>query len=77
MNMNEKKALYAFGCPSREATVKRLRMAAALSPDPATKKLFRMLAVKLCKKNADKWYPLFLLPPAAGNGHLLPSQGSP
>lgn len=31
MNMNEKKALYAFGCPNREATVKRLRMAAALS----------------------------------------------
>ena len=26
MNMNEKKALYAFGCPNREATVKRLRM---------------------------------------------------
>lgn len=50
MNMNEKKALYAFGCPNREATVKRLRMAAALSPDPATKKLFRTLAVKLCKK---------------------------
>ena len=46
MNMNEKKALYAFGCPNREATVKRLRMAAALSPDPATKKLFRTLAVK-------------------------------
>ena len=45
MNMNEKKALYAFGCPNREATVKRLRMAAALSPDPATKKLFRTLAV--------------------------------
>ena len=37
MNMNEKKALYAFGCPNREATVKRLRMAAALSPDPAPK----------------------------------------
>lgn len=59
MNMNKKKALYAFGCPNREATVKRLRMAAALSPDPATKKLFRTLAVKLCKKNADKWYRCF------------------
>lgn len=32
MNMNEKKALYAFGCPNREATVKRLRMVAAISP---------------------------------------------
>ena len=76
MNMNEKKALYAFGCPSREATVKRLRMAAALSPDPATKKLFRMLAVSSARK-CRQMVPLFLLPPAAGNGHLLPSQGSP
>lgn len=59
MNMNEKKAMYAFGCPNREATVKRLRMAAALSPDPATKKLFYMLAVKLCKENTDKWYRCF------------------
>ena len=25
MSMNEKKALYAFGCPNREATVERLR----------------------------------------------------
>ena len=29
MSMNEKKALYAFGCPNREATVERLRFAAA------------------------------------------------
>ena len=46
MNINEKKALYAFGCPNREATVQRLRLVAALAPDPAAKKLFFALAVK-------------------------------
>ena len=45
MSMNEKKALYAFGCPNREATVERLRLVAALAPDPAAKKLFYILSV--------------------------------
>ena len=33
MNMNEKKALYAFGCPNRKATVERLKLLAALAPE--------------------------------------------
>ena len=32
MNLNEKKALYAFGCPNRKATVERLKLLAALAP---------------------------------------------
>ena len=56
MSMNEKKALYAFGCPNREATVERLRFAAALAPDPAAKKLFYMQSVKLDNENCDKRY---------------------
>ena len=59
MNMNEKKALYAFGCPNREATVERLRFAAALAPDPAAKKLFFTLAVKLSDESCDRWYRCF------------------
>lgn len=59
MSMNEKKALYAFGCPNREATVERLRLVAALAPDPAAKKLFYMLSVKLDDENCDKWYRCF------------------
>jgi hypothetical protein len=59
MSMNEKKALYAFGCPNREATVERLRFAAALAPDPAAKKLFFTLAVKLSDEECDKWYRCF------------------
>ena len=47
MNINEKKALYAFGCPNHEATIKRLRMLTALTPDPKTKKFFYNLSVKL------------------------------
>lgn len=40
MNLKEMKTLYTFGCPNREATVERLRYVAALTPDPAAKKLF-------------------------------------
>ena len=47
MNLKEMKTLYTFGCPNREATVERLRYVAALTPDPAAKKLFYMLSVKL------------------------------
>ena len=43
MNRNEKKALYAFGCPNRKATVERLKLLAALAPEPTAKKLFRSL----------------------------------
>ena len=32
MNLKEMKTLYTFGCPNREATVERLRFAAALAP---------------------------------------------
>ena len=60
MSMNEKKALYAFGCSNREATVERLRFAAALAPDPAAKKLFFTLAVKLSDEDCDRWYRCFL-----------------
>ena len=60
MSMNEKKALYAFGCPNREATVERLRLVAALAPDPAAKKLFFTLAVKLSDEDCDRWYRCFL-----------------
>ena len=59
ISMNEKKALYAFGCPNREATVERLRFAAALAPDPAAKKLFFTLAVKLSDESCDRWYRCF------------------
>lgn len=59
MTMNEKIVLYAFGCPNREATVERLRYAAVLATDPAAKKLFYTLAVKLSDKDCDRWYRCF------------------
>ena len=71
MSMNEKKALYAFGCPNREATVERLRFAAALAPDPAAKKLFFTLAVKLSDESCDRWY---LLQHETGSRTLRPPQ---
>lgn len=59
MNLNEMEALYAFGCPNREATIKRLRLVAAIAPDPMAKKLFYMLVVKLSAEGADRWYRCF------------------
>ena len=40
MTMNQKKALYAFGCPNRKATVNRFCTLAELAPDPAVKHFF-------------------------------------
>lgn len=59
MNLNEMKTLYTFGCPNREATVERLRMLAALTPDLAAKKLFYMLSVKISDEKCDEWYRCF------------------
>ena len=59
MNINEKKALYAFGCPVLKATVERLRMLAAITPDPGTKKLFYKLAIKLLDEGVENWYRCF------------------
>ena len=59
MSRNEKKSLDAVGWPSREATVERLRFVAALAPDPAAKKLFYMLSLKLDDESCDKWYRCF------------------
>lgn len=56
---NEMEALYAFGCPNLKATVERLRMVAALAPDPVAKKLFYMLSVKLSAEGVERWYRCF------------------
>ena len=59
MNQNEMETLYAFGCPNLKATVERLRMVAALAPDPVAKKLFYMLSVKLSAEGVERWYRCF------------------
>ena len=59
LNINEKKALYTFGCPNHKATVDRLRLLAAITPDPAAGKLFCNLAVKLSAVGVGKWYRCF------------------
>lgn len=59
LNLNEMKTLYTFGCPNREATVERLCYVAAFTPDPAAKKLFYMLSVKLSDEKRDEWYRCF------------------
>ena len=41
------------------ATVERLRMVAALAPDPVAKKLFYMLSVKLSAEGVERWYRCF------------------
>ena len=37
MSIGEKKILFVFGCPNREATMDRLYQVADLIPDPAGK----------------------------------------
>ena len=59
MSMNEKKILFAFGCPNRDLTVERLRHAAALAVDPAAKKEFFTLAIKLSDEDLTDWYRNF------------------
>lgn len=59
MSMNEKKILFTFGCPNRDLTVERLRHAAALAVDPAAKKAFYSLAVKLYEDATDEQYRNF------------------
>ena len=44
MSIGEKKILFVFGCPNREATVDRLYQVADLIPDPAGKKVVEALA---------------------------------
>lgn len=59
LTINEKKALYAFGCLNREATVKRLRVIAAITPEPAAAVLFLRVAGKLDAVKTDGWYHCF------------------
>ena len=59
MNINEKKALYAFGCPNHQATIQRLRLLTALTPDTRTKKFFLNLIVKLSDDDMESRYTDF------------------
>ena len=59
MNIFEKKPLYSFGCPNHEATVERLQMIAAMTPDYETKKFFLGLSIKLDTDDAKRWYQCF------------------
>lgn len=59
MSMNEKKILFAFGCPNHDLTVERLCHAVALAVDPAAKKESFTLAIKLSDKEITDWYCSF------------------
>ena len=56
MTMNQKKALYAFGCLDREATVNRFCTLVELAPDPAVKRFFLAIAKEMNALTADCWY---------------------
>ena len=66
MTMNQKKALYAFGSPDREATVNRFCTLAEVAPDPAVKHFFLAIARELNAPTADRWYHY---PVQRGRGH--------
>lgn len=59
MTRNEMKILLTFGCPNREATVKRLYYAAALAAAPRAIMQMLELAKKLDNAELDEWYRNF------------------
>lgn len=61
MNINEKKALYAFGCPVLKATVERLRMLAAITPDPGTQEAVLQAGNQVAWRGCGGLVSLFLL----------------
>ena len=56
MTRNEMRILLTFGCPNREATVKRLYYAAALAAAPKAIMQMLELAKKLDNEELDEWY---------------------
>ena len=56
MSIGEKKILFVFGCPNREATVNRFCTLAELAPDPAVKHFFLAIARDMNAPTADRWY---------------------
>ena len=59
LNIEEKKVLYAFGCPSFDNTVKRLKYLTSLTVDPEVKHMMLELAKKIDSKEAEGWYRCF------------------
>ena len=59
MTRNEKRILFTFGCPNREATVERLCYAAALAVDLSARKQMMVLAKKLNEELSDEQYRNF------------------
>ena len=70
MSIGEKKILFVFGCPNREATMDRLYQVADLIPDPAGKKVVEALADKLDSEGVEKWYRCFFYMGGFYNGCL-------
>lgn len=59
MSIEEKKVLYAFGCPDYDNTVIRLNHLGMLAVDPGAKKLLAELSLKLLDEGVEKWYRCF------------------
>lgn len=59
LSMKEKKILYAFGCPSRNNTVARLKWLAAMAVDPEAKRRVLGLARKIDTETGESWYEAF------------------
>lgn len=57
LNIEEKKVLYAFGYPSYDNTVKRLKFLISLTVDPEVKHMILELAKKIESKGAKGWHP--------------------
>ena len=70
MTMNQKKALYAFGSPDREATINRFCTLAELAPDPAVKHFFLAIAKGTERPNRRPLVSLYVLQSPLRDGSI-------
>lgn len=57
--IEEKKVLYAYGCPNLGNTITRLKFLASITVDPDVKDMILKLARKLDSEGVQGWYRCF------------------
>ena len=59
LSIEEKKLLYAYGCPNHHNTVTRLKWVTSLTVDPEIKSRVLALVWKIDSEDVARWYPCF------------------
>jgi len=59
VTLEEKKVLYAYGCPDLRNTITRLKFLTSITVDPDVKDMVLSLARKLDSEGVQEWYRCF------------------